>query len=200
MLREASSAKALGPSLRRAASISVASGLYGSFGFAPTRLNTADDPSREKEIRPSSELSISDCLPAESLQKVHSFQFSRPVAGWIRLFVLVSSFQCAEGLGSFPLDFHTGPFATFQLVSWWTLLLVVLPVVVWLLPGPLIFDTPKIISGIHVAIAPSLLVRTFAMPLTADSGAEVKRATRRVGIELFADRIVPSRLEPTEIH
>ena len=32
----------------------VSGGLYGSFGFAPTRLNVADDPTRDKEIRESS--------------------------------------------------------------------------------------------------------------------------------------------------
>ena len=100
-----SSALALGPSLKGAASISIAAGLYGSFGFSPTRLNTADDPTREKEVRPSSELSIAEFLPVEALQQIHSYQFSRPVAGWIRLFVLLSSFQCAEGFGCFPLDF-----------------------------------------------------------------------------------------------
>lgn len=32
----------------------VSGGLYVSFGFAPTRLNVADDPTRDKEIRESS--------------------------------------------------------------------------------------------------------------------------------------------------
>lgn len=185
-----SSALALGPSLKRAASISIAAGLYGSFGFAPTRLNTADDPTREKEVRPSSELSIAEFLPVESLQQIHSYQFSRPVAGWIRLFVLLSSFQCAEGFGGFPLDFPLFRSCLVQHLVWWTFVLIGLPVIVLLLLGPLIWKTPNIFSGIHVAIAPCLLVRSFAMPLTADSGEEIKRATRRGGFELFADRIV----------
>ena len=186
-----SSARALGPGLRRAASISIASGLYGSFGFAPTRLNTADDPTRERPVRPSSQLSVSDALPVTSLQQLHSFQFSRPCSGWIRLFVLLSFFHGALGCGSFPgvpFDFVC---SWHQPFPWWILLLCVLPVFVWLLPGHLIFSTPNILGRIHVAIAPwYLLCHCSAMPLTADSGEEHKRASRRGGIELFADRVV----------
>ena len=47
-----SSAKTLGPSLRRGAAFQIAGGLYPSLGFAPTRLNTADAPTRDREIRP----------------------------------------------------------------------------------------------------------------------------------------------------
>ena len=45
------SAYALSPSLRRAAAIQVAFGLYPSLGFAPTRLNVADDPTRDHSLR-----------------------------------------------------------------------------------------------------------------------------------------------------
>ena len=46
-----SSAYALSPALRRAAAIQVAFGLYPSLGFAPTRLNVADDPTRDQRLR-----------------------------------------------------------------------------------------------------------------------------------------------------
>ena len=187
-----SSAKALAPSLKKAAAISIAAGLYGSFGFAPTRLNTADDPTRDKDVRPPSALSVCDQLPLKTLQKVHSFQFSRPVAGWLRLFILLSSIQGVVGSSGFVFGCSTGFCPSFQPCVWWTFVCFVLPVFVWLLPGLLIF-TPKDSCRIHVAIAPCFLIAARAMPLTADSGEEIKRATRRGGVELFADRIVKSK-------
>lgn len=48
-----SSSKALMPSLRKAAALQICGGLYPSFGFAPTRLNTADDPTRDADLRSS---------------------------------------------------------------------------------------------------------------------------------------------------
>ena len=45
-----SSSKALQPTLRKGAAWQIAGGLYPALGFAPTRLNTADDPSRGNEV------------------------------------------------------------------------------------------------------------------------------------------------------
>lgn len=84
-----SSSKALTPSLQKAAALQVAGGLYGSLGFAPTRLNTADDPTREVELRESSAQSILPALTVSGMQKLHSYQFRRPIAGWLRLFLLL---------------------------------------------------------------------------------------------------------------
>ena len=41
----------LQPGLYRAAAITVGAGLYPAFGFAPTRLNIADDPTRDAPLR-----------------------------------------------------------------------------------------------------------------------------------------------------
>ena len=84
-----SSSKALLPSLRKAAALQVAGGLYASYGFAPTRLNIADDPTREAEIRPSSEKSCIAGLPFAAVQSLNSRNFSRPYAGWVRLCLLL---------------------------------------------------------------------------------------------------------------
>ena len=45
-----SSSLALGYALKRSAGIQLAFGLYFSYGFAPTRLNVADDPTRFVEL------------------------------------------------------------------------------------------------------------------------------------------------------
>ena len=84
-----STSRALIPTLRKAASLCVGGGLYGSLGFAPTRLNTADDPTRCVPIRTPAERSILDSLDFSQLQLIHSKQLSRPAANWVRLWILL---------------------------------------------------------------------------------------------------------------
>ena len=45
-----SAAKALMPMLRKAAAWQIGGGLYPGYGFAPTRLNTADAPTRVRDL------------------------------------------------------------------------------------------------------------------------------------------------------
>ena len=99
-----SSSKALMPSLRKAAALQVGGGLYASFGFAPTRLNTADDPTRDTSLRESSSLSCLAGLSVDINQRIHSSQLSRPTAGWVRLCLLLGCIPSCEA--SWP--FH-GP-------------------------------------------------------------------------------------------
>ena len=94
-----SSSRALMPSLRKAAALQVGGGLYASFGFAPTRLNTADDPTRDTPLRESSSLSCLTDLPVHVIQKVHSSQLSRPTAGWVRLCLLLGCIPSCEAFG-----------------------------------------------------------------------------------------------------
>ena len=72
-----SSSLALQPSLRK----SAAGGLYPSFGFAPRRLNVADDPTRLAQVRDSCKLSICDLLPSKSLTQLHSRGYSSTSLG-----------------------------------------------------------------------------------------------------------------------
>lgn len=95
-----SSSVALTPSLRKAAAIQVSSGLYGSVGFAPTRLNVADDPTRDVVVRQPALKSILEGASFQMIQKLHSLQFSRILAGWIRLVIL---------LGFLPTKLHAFP-------------------------------------------------------------------------------------------
>ena len=77
-----SSSNALRCSLQKSCSLQLAGNLHPSLGFAPTRLNTADAPTRFRDFP--------DVLPPESVKAIHSKQFSRPAAGWIRFYILVS--------------------------------------------------------------------------------------------------------------
>eukprot|EP00438_Fugacium_kawagutii_P026890 Skav209536 [mRNA] locus=scaffold2497:55771:60994:- [translate_table: standard] len=93
-----SSAKALQPTLKKGAAWQVAGGLYPALGFAPTRLNTADGPSREGSIVPTNSPSLSQLLDFRRLQKIHSHGFSRVAAAWIRLVLLASLLQPGSSL------------------------------------------------------------------------------------------------------
>eukprot|EP00438_Fugacium_kawagutii_P001143 Skav218134 [mRNA] locus=scaffold759:371388:377624:- [translate_table: standard] len=106
-----SSAWSLRTSLLRAMAISVAGNLHPAYGFAPTRLNTADAPTRDKDLPEPAEHSILDFLTDRQVSQVHALQFSKAVAGWIRLFILASfclSPGEACGLEALPpqLDFR----------------------------------------------------------------------------------------------
>ena len=96
-----SSARALGPSLKKAAAVQVGFGLYPSFGYAPTKLNIADDPTREAELRDTSSTCFSDLLPPEVVSSLNILGFSRIAASWVRIVILASLVLPSE---SYPLD------------------------------------------------------------------------------------------------
>ena len=77
-----SSARLLGPCLKRAAALQTAGGLYPAVLYGPTRLNTSDDPTRDCGLVASSD--------RETLVLLAGFRdLSRPRANWIRLTLLV---------------------------------------------------------------------------------------------------------------
>ncbi|CAE6913350.1 unnamed protein product [Symbiodinium microadriaticum] len=101
-----SSAKLLRPSLRRAAAICVAGGLYPVYAFGPTRLNVSDDPTRDTPLRPPVEHSLLSGLDEPSTVKLCKLAgLSRPRANWVR-FVLAAAGEdiraCLDALEVFP--------------------------------------------------------------------------------------------------
>ena len=88
------------PSLRKSAALQISGGLYPSLGFAPTRLNTADDPTRDAKLRPSCASSCLQALDPHTLQRLHALQLSRPTAGWVRLCLLLGFLPRTEGLSA----------------------------------------------------------------------------------------------------
>ena len=89
-----SSAKALRPPVCRGCAYTIAGGLYPAYGFAPTRLNTADAPTRDRSLPASAVHSIIDFLSARQISELHAHQFSRAAAGWIRLYILATFCLC----------------------------------------------------------------------------------------------------------
>ena len=81
-----SSSKALSKALNRLAALSVLGGIYLVLGFAPTRLNPSDDPTRDVVLRdPSPGFDLSawgrrDLYALASLSKLR-----RPFSNWVRL-------------------------------------------------------------------------------------------------------------------
>ena len=69
---------------------------YPGWCFGPTRLNIADDPTRDQPLRGPSGTSLSAALSPHDLQFLHSRSFSKPVANLLRLVFLVLLFGGGE--------------------------------------------------------------------------------------------------------
>ena len=81
-----SSSRGLASILRRVSSICLGAGLYLNTGFVPTRLNTADDPTRDHDIRASQEGLHLERWNDEDLQKLASMpKLKRWASNWARL-------------------------------------------------------------------------------------------------------------------
>ena len=100
-----SSSKALQPLCRQSAAIQTVGCIYPAWSFAPTRLNTADDPTRNVAIRRPSRFSV---LPRDGvdLPQLHSTTLRRPYANWIRLLLLVTQLQTADSFGCGLVALH----------------------------------------------------------------------------------------------
>ena len=101
-----SSSRALRPSLLRSCSYQIAGNIYPSFGFAPTRINTADAPSHDRDFPEAADHSLISALTPEQISSLHSRQFSRANANWIRLCLLVFICLC-PGVSAATVDRHS---------------------------------------------------------------------------------------------
>lgn len=90
--------------------------LYPAWGFSPTRLNTADDPTRDAEIRRPSPYSIFRRADVD-FSRLHAVQLRRPYANWIRLLLLVTQIPPVDSSQiNCPVDFA---FVTFGFSPCW---------------------------------------------------------------------------------
>ena len=86
-----SSSRLLRPILMRIASYLLAGGVYVGLMHAPTRLNVADDPSRQKDLRPAHLKSIvSDLGPSALPSLLGLCGLSAGSSGWVRLALLLT--------------------------------------------------------------------------------------------------------------
>eukprot|EP00435_Cladocopium_sp_Y103_P070841 s475_g36.t1 len=90
-----SSSKMLQPLLRKSAAIQIGFDLYPVFPFCPTRHNTADDPTRDCDIRQPVPNSIFGLGLFDS-RILHRTGLRRFAANWVRLFLLVLQVSCLE--------------------------------------------------------------------------------------------------------
>ena len=109
------SSKTLTVACKRSAAIQVAGDIYPGWNFAPTRLNVADDPTRDAFIREPVLNSWWSHFTPHELQAIHATGLSRWAANWIRLFILLQLTQTAS---AFEHDLHHLPSIWTFTVSW----------------------------------------------------------------------------------
>lgn len=85
-----STSRMLQPLLRRACVLQVCFDLYPCWPYCPTRLNTADDPTRDVAIREKHEVSIRSADGVD-FRVLHMIGLKRVAATWVRLLLLAST-------------------------------------------------------------------------------------------------------------
>ena len=88
---------------KRSMSLQLGFGLYPGWGFAPTRLNVADDPTRRVALRKPVAHPLLDFLDPRNIQVVHTRALSRWAANWARL-ALLMFFLHVQGADGLDLD------------------------------------------------------------------------------------------------
>ena len=84
------SSRGLGPVLRRVCSLLVAAGIYLNVAYIPTRLNAADDPTRDHDVRSSVDgLRLSEWTDDDIFKLSLIGRFRRWTSNWLRLCVLL---------------------------------------------------------------------------------------------------------------
>ena len=87
----------LSPVLRRVSSICVAAGIYLSVPFTPTRLNCADDPTRDVALRqPTSGLGRMTLSKADAIKLASVPKSRRWASNWIRIVILTLGVSVLE--------------------------------------------------------------------------------------------------------
>ena len=212
-----SSADGMKPSLRKSAALQIVGGLYPSFGFAPTRLNTADDPTRLSDLRPPSLHSICDLLPASTLKSLHATSYTRFVAGWLRLSILLLCLRSTEAhtdagpafgfchsliVGSADGFRWICPFSAFGFAYGLRWIFPILLAVLLIAVGLNVSLTPKSFkpsgqfSHGNRSHCPPLLFILVCCHVCAGARtgeADADRAARRASVQLTADRAVLPR-------
>eukprot|EP00435_Cladocopium_sp_Y103_P018494 s3398_g4.t1 len=94
-----SPSRALQPLMKRAGAVCVCCDLYPGWSYAPARLNVADDPTRDRDVRSPHENSLLDFKDAGTgLRHVSQKGLRRFAANWVRLVLLASQLALSSGL------------------------------------------------------------------------------------------------------
>eukprot|EP00435_Cladocopium_sp_Y103_P039758 s1997_g10.t1 len=197
-----SASLALQPGLKRACAWCICFDLYPAWPYSPTRLNAADDPTRDVALREPPGLSLVKLAGLESLTgAMHGLR--RFAANWIRLAILL---VCTHPSEAGTLDFSSGGLG--DLVMLWAPIFVVwiftcclgLCILHGLFPsavGQFIIPQNGPISpsafrkSVRVAMVCCLLFSSAgAMPIQPQTAAEISRFQQREGVQLFAMRAI----------
>ena len=106
-----SSSRALNPTLQKFGATVLARGLYFTLPFLPTRLNTAEDPTRDREVRgPSSDVAFDD-FSAEDMRNLALLPYMRRwISNWARITLVLSGFRllffCNGDRRSYGFEWH----------------------------------------------------------------------------------------------
>ena len=95
-----SSSKLLRPVLLKIGAVTIAAGIFPGLHHAPTRLNTADDPTRDRPVRAPADCSVLALCPREEVFRLTGCcKLSSASSGWLRLALLLSfRFSKAQGV------------------------------------------------------------------------------------------------------
>ena len=205
-----SSAKTLGPVMKRVAAVPLPDDLYVAYNYAATKLNVSDDPTRERAIREGSKLSVRQFLKTEELREESMFSLSPGLSCWFRMTVLLVGIQGGEAsarvglmeeVPHFDPKFHLGRLLALSSIF----VLILLLWTFFISPSFSVLDFPYLFSstrfhgtlsyhrrrspGLVVALLVSLALPVRA-PMAPDTRAEVDRANLRTHLRLNADRVV----------
>ena len=202
-----SASRALQPGLRRLGALCVTADLYPAWNFCPTRLNTADDPTRSVDLRSPALLSFVGRIPKDRLQSMSRAGLRRFAANWVRLVILAQLCLSTEAVGSindvdpWTLQFSATRSAELLVCLWFKVVVVVclacfLSVFGWTLFGfgrghggsrPCPSRIGRLLFG---AMALSGVVTTEGMPLFAQTTAERQRVVFREANVLHTTRAI----------
>eukprot|EP00435_Cladocopium_sp_Y103_P015061 s334_g3.t1 len=84
-----STARGLQRACRSSAALQLAADVHMGWNFAPTRLNVADDPTRDVDIRDPVDGTFHEAFSLRELQIMHLRALSKTSANWARLLILV---------------------------------------------------------------------------------------------------------------
>ena len=110
-----SASLALQPLLKRACSVCIGADLYPGWIFSPTRLNTADDPTRDVELRKPWTYSVVRALGVGALRSLKLDGLRRFAANWLRLTLCVLLFQPSDAALSVDWDIGLHSLGCFRL-------------------------------------------------------------------------------------
>ena len=178
-----SSARALQPVLCRCAALQISGGLQPAYGFAPTRLNTADHPTREKDFENPVEHSIIDFCSTQFLQKAHGLGLSRAGANWIRLVALASCVQLTAAL-----DFLQTP--RLGLCACWIFGFLCLLGLSCLFLSLITTRGPRGSNSFRPLVILACVLAIVEAPIAPESAAEQERAQQRTQLLLVPDLVV----------